>query len=51
MKTEQLAGGRFLLEQEEGVFPLTTDTLLLAAFVSLHRGDWVADLEIGRAHV
>lgn len=44
-KPEQL--GPYLLRQEEGVFPLTGDTLALGRFATVHPGDRVCDLGCG----
>lgn len=44
---EALWNGRFTLNQREGVFPLSMDTMALADFISLRPGDRVWDLGCG----
>ena len=41
---EELLGGKFIYRCDEAVFPLSTDSLLLADFARPKRGDTVADL-------
>jgi tRNA1(Val) A37 N6-methylase TrmN6 len=47
VKEEQLWGGRYVLAQEAGVFPLSMDTMALGDFVTLKPGDSVWDLGCG----
>lgn len=46
---ESLWNGRFMLAQQEGVFPLSMDTMALADFISLRPGERVWDLGCGSA--
>lgn len=47
MKEELLWNGRFCLRQRAGVFPLSMDTMALADFASVGKGDTLWDLGCG----